>query len=102
MMIVEDSCTILHIWETGDAGTSEEAAMELMNRPPSERETRRAQAGHDELAERVARVVGEDGTVEAPGGAPAAPPVLAHPEGTRRLLTRLLRDRAGLQGGPAG
>jgi AraC-like DNA-binding protein len=69
MMIVEDSCTILQIWETGDAGTSEEAAMELMNRPPSEREARRrAQAGRDELAERVARAVGEDGTVEAPGG----------------------------------
>jgi AraC-like DNA-binding protein len=47
---------------------SEEAAMELMNRPPSEREARRAQAGRDELAERVARAVGEDGTVEAPGG----------------------------------
>jgi AraC-like DNA-binding protein len=68
MMIVEDSCTILQIWETGDAGTSEEAAMELMNRPPSEREARRrAQAGRDELAERVARAVGEDGSVEAPG-----------------------------------
>src|SRR5215212_9872546 len=68
MMIVEDSCTILQIWETGDAGTSEEAAMDSMNRPTSELEARRAQAGHDELAERVARAVPEDGTVEAPGG----------------------------------
>src|SRR5215212_1459711 len=68
MMIVENSCTILQIWERGDAGTSEEAAMDLMNRPPSERETRRAQAGRDELVERVARAVGEDGAVEAPGG----------------------------------
>jgi AraC-like DNA-binding protein len=42
--------------------------MELMNRPASERELRRAQAGHDELAERVARAVREDGAVEAPGG----------------------------------
>jgi hypothetical protein len=42
--------------------------MELMNRPPSEREARRAQAGREELAERIARAVGEDGTVEAPGG----------------------------------
>ena len=42
--------------------------MDLMNRPPSEREARRAQAGRDELAERVARAVGEDGAVEAPGG----------------------------------
>src|SRR5215217_5312344 len=66
--IVEDRCTILQIWETGDAGTSEEAAMELMNHPPSERGARRAQAGRDELAELVARAVPEDGTVEAPGG----------------------------------
>jgi hypothetical protein len=39
-----------------------------MNRPTSELDARRAQAGHDELAERVARAVPEDGTVEAPGG----------------------------------
>src|SRR5215218_1194327 len=68
MMIVEDSCTILQIRETGDAGTSEEAAMDSMNRPTSELEARRAQAGRDELVERVARAVREDGTVEAPGG----------------------------------
>jgi hypothetical protein len=42
--------------------------MDLMNRPPSEREARRAQAGREELAERVARAVGEDGAVELPGG----------------------------------
>src|SRR5215203_3644239 len=68
MMIVEDRCTILQILEMGDAGTSEEAAMESINRPPSGREARRAQAGRDELAELVARAVGEDGAVEAPGG----------------------------------
>jgi len=86
MMIVEDRCTILQILETGDVRTSEEAAMELMNRPPSEREARRAQADREELAELVARAVREDGAVEAPGGALAAPPVLAHPEGPRCLL----------------
>ncbi len=42
-----------------------EAAMDLIGRPPS---ARRAQAGRDELVERVARAVGEDGAVEAPGG----------------------------------
>src|SRR5918998_2608878 len=42
--------------------------MDLMNHQQSERETQRAQAGRDELAERVARAVGEDGAVEAPGG----------------------------------
>jgi hypothetical protein len=67
-MIVENSCTILQILETGDAGTSEEAATDLMNRPPSERETQRAQAGRDELAERVARAVLTDGAIEVAGG----------------------------------
>jgi hypothetical protein len=68
MMIVEGSCTTLQIWEKDDAGTSEEAAMDSMNLPPSGREARRAKAGRYELAERAARAVGEDGTVEAPGG----------------------------------
>jgi AraC-like DNA-binding protein len=68
MMIVEDSCTILQIWETGDAETSEEAAMDLTNRRLSEREARRAQAGRAELAELVARAVGKDRAVEVPGG----------------------------------
>src|SRR4028119_2325820 len=48
--IVENSCTILQIWETDYAETSEEAAMDLMNRPTSERKARRTQAGRDELA----------------------------------------------------
>ena len=39
--------------------------MDLMNHP---RSARGAQAGRDELAERVARTVGEDGAVEVPGG----------------------------------
>ena len=42
--------------------------MDLMNRLRSEHEEYRAQAGREELAERVARAVGEDGAVEAPGG----------------------------------
>src|ERR687893_1059214 len=42
--------------------------MGSMNHPQPEREVRVAQAGRDELAERVARAVGEDGAVEAPGG----------------------------------
>ena len=37
-MIVQNRCTILQILETGDAGTREEAAMDSMNRPQSERE----------------------------------------------------------------
>jgi AraC-like DNA-binding protein len=42
--------------------------MDVMNRPTSEREERRTQAVRNELAERVARAVREDGAVEAPGG----------------------------------
>ena len=50
--------------EMGDAGTSEEAALELMNRPRSAHEAHRAQAGREELVERIARAIREDGTVE--------------------------------------
>ena len=42
--------------------------MDLMDRPRSERETNGAQTRREELVERVARAVGEDGAVEAPGG----------------------------------
>src|SRR5919107_1407257 len=52
----------------GDAGASEKVIMDSMNWPHSEREVRIAQAVREELAERVARAVGGDGTVEAPGG----------------------------------
>jgi AraC-like DNA-binding protein len=40
----------------------------LMNDRGADREASGAQAGRDELVERVARAVGEDGAVEAPGG----------------------------------
>jgi AraC-like DNA-binding protein len=42
--------------------------MDLMNHQQSEREVHRAQANREELADRVARAVSEDGAVEAPGG----------------------------------
>jgi AraC-like DNA-binding protein len=42
--------------------------MDLMNHPHSEREVRVAQAGREELAERVGRVVREEGVVDLPGG----------------------------------
>ena len=38
--------------------------MDLMNRPQSEREAHRAQASREELVERMARAIREDGTVE--------------------------------------
>src|SRR5829696_984259 len=52
----------------GDAGASEKAIMDSMNHPQSEREVHMAQAVREELAERVARAVREDGAVEEPGG----------------------------------
>jgi AraC-like DNA-binding protein len=67
-MIVHESCTILQILKMGDAGTRSEVNMDLMNHPHSERAVRMAQAGREELLERVVRAVGEDGAVEAPGG----------------------------------
>src|SRR3712207_3768666 len=42
--------------------------MDLMNHQQSARGAHRAQAVRDELVELVARAVGEDGAVEAPGG----------------------------------
>jgi hypothetical protein len=38
--------------------------MDLMNRRQSEREAHRAQASREELVERIARAIREDGTVE--------------------------------------
>jgi AraC-like DNA-binding protein len=54
--------------EGGDASMSEETTMDVPDRPASGSEARGVGAGRDELAERVARAVPEDGTVEAPGG----------------------------------
>ncbi|HKH10020.1 MAG TPA: AraC family transcriptional regulator [Rubrobacter sp.] len=42
--------------------------MDLMDRPRSEREADSAQTRRDELVERVARAVRDDGSVEVPGG----------------------------------
>jgi AraC-like DNA-binding protein len=48
----------------GDAGTSEWALMDSTSRRQLEREARRAQASRDELVERIARAVREDGQAE--------------------------------------
>jgi AraC-like DNA-binding protein len=63
-MIVHNHCTILQLLKVGDAGASEEATINLMNRPQSEREAHRVQASCDELVERIARAIRQDGTVE--------------------------------------
>src|SRR5215211_2660526 len=46
----------------GDAGASEGADMETMDRRQAEREVQRAQASREELVERLARAIREDGT----------------------------------------
>jgi AraC-type transcriptional regulator N-terminus len=50
--------------EMGNAGTSGEVIMDLMNHQQSEREVNRAQASREELIERIAQAIREDGTVE--------------------------------------
>ena len=62
--ILENRCTILQILEIGDARTSEEVTMDWMNHPQVEREARMAQVSREELVERIARAIREDGTVE--------------------------------------
>jgi hypothetical protein len=42
--------------------------MDPMNRLQSEHEVHRPQVSREELVERIARAVREDGTVEPPGG----------------------------------
>jgi AraC-like DNA-binding protein len=49
----------------GDARTSEEVTMDLMNHPQAEHEAHRVHASRDELVERMARAIREDGTVES-------------------------------------
>src|SRR5829696_831284 len=48
----------------GGAKTGGGAAMDLMDRPASGREARRTQDGREELVERIARAIREDGAVE--------------------------------------
>jgi len=63
-MIVEHCCTNLQIMEMGDAGTSEEATMEMMTHPRADREAQRMHANREELVERIARAIRADGTVQ--------------------------------------
>ena len=63
-MIIQNHCMILQIAETGDAGTSEGISVDSTNHRRSAREAQRAQALRDELVERIAFAVRDDGTVE--------------------------------------
>lgn len=63
-MFFQNRWTILQTTEMGDAGATEEATIQLMNHQDSVREAQRAQASRDELVERIAQAVCQDGTVE--------------------------------------
>src|SRR5260221_403979 len=68
-MIIENDCMILQIFKIGDGETGEEVLMEVMTldvmtHRQEEREPQRVQANHEELVERIARAVHDDGTVQ--------------------------------------
>ena len=67
-MISQNGCPILQMIEMDDAGTREAASMDSTNRQQSEHEVYRVQASRDELVERLARAIPEDGTVEPLAG----------------------------------
>jgi AraC-like DNA-binding protein len=63
-MIVENDCLILHIFQVSDGETREEVSMNVMIHQQAEREAQQVQAHREELVERIARAMREDGTVQ--------------------------------------
>ncbi|EFH83648.1 transcriptional regulator, AraC family [Ktedonobacter racemifer DSM 44963] len=63
-MIVANDCLILQILKRREKTTREEVLMSTMIHKPAEREVQRIQANHEELVERVSRVIREDGVVQ--------------------------------------
>src|ERR1700726_1876486 len=63
-MIVENDCLILKIFPMSDRETREEVPMNVMIHQQAEREARRVQANREELVERIARAMREDGTAQ--------------------------------------
>src|SRR5260370_3588989 len=63
-MIVENACLILHIFQMSDGETREEVPMNVMILQQAEREAERVQAHREELVERIAGAMREDGTVQ--------------------------------------
>ena len=63
-MIVENDCLILQIFQMSDGETREEVPMDVMNHQPAEREAELMQANREELVERIARAMREDGTAQ--------------------------------------
>src|SRR5260370_3058212 len=63
-MIVENACLILHIFQMGDGETREEAVMNVMILQQADHGAERVQAHREELVERIAGTVREDGPVQ--------------------------------------
>lgn len=63
-MIVQVRCAILQIGAMDAAGTTRGAPTAEMDRRQAEREALGAQASRDELVERIARAIRDDGTVD--------------------------------------
>src|SRR5947209_12337500 len=63
-MIVENDCLILHIFEMSDGETRKEVLMDVINHQQAEREAELIQANREELVERIARAIREDGTAQ--------------------------------------
>src|SRR5438034_7601859 len=63
-MIVANDCLILRIFQMGDGAIREEVLMDVMNHQQAEREAELMQANREELVERIARAMREDGTVQ--------------------------------------
>jgi AraC-type transcriptional regulator N-terminus len=63
-MIVENDCLILQTFQMDAGETREEVLMNVMIHQPVEREAQRVQANREELVERIARAMREDGTVQ--------------------------------------
>ncbi len=63
-MIVENDCLILQIFQMGDGETREEVPMNVMILQQAEREAERVQANREELVERIARAMRDDGTAQ--------------------------------------
>src|SRR2546421_2934750 len=63
-MIVENDCLILQIFQMGDGEPREEVPRNVMIPQQADGEAARVQANREELVERIARAMREDGTTQ--------------------------------------
>jgi AraC-like DNA-binding protein len=63
-MILANDCLILHVFHMSIEETREEVPMTIMIPQQAEREVQRVQANREELIERIARIMREDGTAQ--------------------------------------